>query len=171
MRIAGQKYVGRNRPPRVQIEVDVDGAEGQKTIKVPFVMGVMADLSGASASELPDVSERNPIEIDGETFDRVLRAQKPRVQFNIPNAMDDRGGDIPVNITFESLDDFSPAAIARKLEPLRRLLEVREKMENLKLWTDSDSITRKTLEELFEDPAKLNALLSAPPPAGNIPEA
>lgn len=164
MRVAGAKFTNRNRPPRVRIEVDVEGEHGQQKMSIPFVMGVMADLSGASASDLPDVGERKPIEIDGETFDTVLKAQKPRVRFNVSNALTAQGGDLPVDITFESLEDFSPAAIARKVEPLRKLLEAREQLQNLKLWADSEKSIPNVIEKLLNDPA-LTARLSAPPAA------
>jgi type VI secretion system protein ImpB len=171
MRVAGQKYIGRNRPPRVQIEVDVEGADGPKSISIPFVLGVMADLSGASASELPDVGERKTVDIDGETFDQVLQKARPRVRFAVANAITGQGGDLPVEITFENLDDFSPDAIAQKVEPMRKLLEARKQLENLKLWMDNDKGALNALDTLFEDRAQLNALLSGAPPTTDKPEA
>jgi len=157
----GQKFIGANRAPRVQIEYDVfvDGA--QRTVDLPFVMGVMADLSGASASGLPDVADRAPVEIDAENFDKVLKAQKPTVKFNVPNSLSESGGDLPVEITFESLEDFSPAAVARKVEPLRKLLQAREQLEGLKREFDLNAKAATWFEKNMTDPAFLQAIMSA----------
>src|SRR5215467_7885813 len=112
-RQSSQKYIGRNRPPRVQIEYDVETYGSEKKIQLPFVMGVMADLSGKPAKALPSVANRKFLEIDVDNFDERLKGMKPRVAFQVPNSLTGKGN-ISVDITFESMDDFSPAAVARK---------------------------------------------------------
>jgi type VI secretion system protein ImpB len=131
---SSQKFIGRNRPRRVQIEYDVETYGAERKIELPFVMGVMADLSGASEGDLPSVDERKFLEIDIDNFDARLKAMKPKVQFTVPDKLSgEEGKNLPVEITFESMDDFSPAAVAQKIEPLRKLLEARKELEDL--WT------------------------------------
>src|SRR5213075_585250 len=99
---SSQKFIARNRAPRVQIEYDVELYGSQKKVELPFVMGVMADLSGKPAEALPDVSERKFLDIDIDNFDERLKAFKPRVAFQVPNTLTGEGN-LPVEITFESM--------------------------------------------------------------------
>lgn len=171
VRKSGAKFIRDNNAPRVQIETDVLGVDGQKAESIPFVMGVMADLSGASSSELKDINDRAPVSVDAESFDEFLKKQKPTVRFAVPNTLSG-GGDMGIELTFESMDDFSPGAIARKVEPLRKLLESRERLQNLKLWCESNRVPEGKLTELLGDEAALKALMSsAPPPDGGKSEA
>lgn len=158
---SSQKFVARNRAPRVQIEYDLELYGAEKKINLPFVMGVMADLSGKSASELPAVDQRKFLEIDVDNFDERLKAMKPRVAFNAPNTLTGEGN-IAVDLTFESMDDFSPAAIARKVEPLRKLLEARTQLSNLLSYMDGKSGAEDLLAKAMSDPALLQALASTP---------
>src|SRR5437660_3900866 len=135
---SSQKFIARNRAPRVQIEYDVELYGAQKKVELPFVMGVMADLSGKPKESLPDVGERKFLEIDVDNFDERLKSMKPRVAFQVPNTLTGEGN-MPVEITFESMDDFSPAAIAKKIEPLRKLLEARTQLTNLLSYMDGKS--------------------------------
>jgi type VI secretion system protein ImpB len=154
---SSQKFIARNRAPRVQIEYDVETNNGQQKVEIPFVMGVMADLSGKSASELPSVNERKLLEIDGDNFDRRLNAMKPRVTFAVPNTLTGEGN-LPVDITFESMDDFSPAAIANKVEPLRKLLEARTQLSALLTRLDGKADAEKMLSEGIKSKALLEGL-------------
>ena len=122
---SSQKFIARNRAPRVQIEYDVEIYGSEKKVQLPFVMGVLADLSGKSAEPPPAVGDRKLLEIDVDNFDDRLKAMKPRASFRVPNTLTGEG-ELPVDITFESMDDFLPDAIARKVEPLRKLLEARD---------------------------------------------
>src|SRR5947208_12624646 len=115
---SSQKFIARNRAPRVQIEYDVELYGAQKKVELPFVMGVMSDLSGKPAEPLAPVADRKFLEIDVDNFDERLKSMKPRVAFQVPNTLTGEGN-MPVEITFESMDDFSPSAIAKKIEPLR----------------------------------------------------
>jgi type VI secretion system protein ImpB len=119
---SSQKWIARNRAPRVQIEYDLELYGAEKMINLPFVMGVMADLSGQPADPLAQVADRKFLEIDVDNFDERLKSMKPRVAFQVPNTLTDQGN-LSVELTFESMEDFSPAAVARKVEPLRKLLD------------------------------------------------
>src|SRR6202158_127973 len=117
---SSQKFVNRNRPPRVHIEYDVELYGAEKKVQLPFVVGVMSDLSGKPAEPLPAVADRKMLEIDVDNFDDRLKSMKPRVAFTVPNTLTGEGN-LAVDVTFESMDDFSPAAIARKVEGLNKL--------------------------------------------------
>jgi type VI secretion system protein ImpB len=127
-------------------------------------MGVLADLSGKPADELPPVDDRKPLEIDVDNFDSRLKAMKPRTAFSIPNTLTGEGN-LSVDITFESMDDFSPAAVARKVGALSKLLEARTQLANLVTYMDGKSGAEKLISEVLQNPALLQSLASAPKPA------
>jgi type VI secretion system protein ImpB len=161
---SGQKFIARNRAPRVQIEYDVEVYGSEKTVQLPFVMGVMADLSGKPEEALPAVSDRKYLEIDVDNFDDRMKAMKPRVAFPVANTLTGEGN-LSVDITFESMDDFSPAAVARKVEPLRKLLETRTQLSNLMTWMDGKSGAEDLIADLLQDQALLQTLTSTARPA------
>lgn len=161
---SSQKFIARNRAPRVQIEYDVEVYGAQKKVQVPFVMGVMSDLSGANNSILPGVEERKALEIDVDNFDSRLQSMKPRVEFSVPNTLTGEGN-LPVNITFESMDDFSPTAIARKVGPIAKLLEARTQLANLGTYMDGKAGAEELLAKALKDPALLQSIASAPKPS------
>lgn len=163
---SSQKFIARNRAPRVQIEYDVELYGSQKKVQLPFVMGVMADLSGNPTEPLPPVGERKLLEIDVDNFDERLKAMKPRVAFQVPNTLTGEGN-LPVDLTFTSMDDFSPAAIARKVEGLNKLLEARTQLANLITYMDGKSGAEELIGKILKDPALLQALASAPKPAAD----
>src|SRR5437588_1107644 len=137
---SSQKFINRNRAPRVHIEYDVELYGAEKKVELPFIMGVMADLSGKPAEALPGVADRKFLEIDIDNFDDRLKASKPRVAFQVPNTLTAEGN-MAVDITFESLDDFSPAAVARKVDSLNQLLQARTQLSNLLQYMDGKSGT------------------------------
>ena len=161
---SGQKFIARNRAPRVQIEYDLETNGAMEKKSIPFVMGVLADLSGKSADELPEIEQRKALEIDMDNFDSRLKAMKPRVTFAVPNKLTGEG-QLAVDVTFESMDDFSPAAIARKIEPLAKLLEARTQLSNLVTYMDGKAGAEKLITKALQDPALLQSLASAPKPA------
>ena len=163
-RASSQKFIARNRAPRVQIEYDVELYGAEKKVELPFVMGVMADLSGKPADALPAVDERKFLEIDVDNFDDRLKAAKPRVAFQVPNTLTGEGN-IAVDLTFESMEDFSPAAVARKVEALNKLLTARSELSNLLTYMDGKSGAEELVAKLLNDPALLKTLASAPKPA------
>jgi len=160
---SSQKFIARNRAPRVQIEYEVEVYGSQKKVELPFVMGVMADLSGKPADPLPPVADRKFLEIDIDNFDDRLKAAKPRVAFRVPNTLTGEGN-LSVDIAFESLDDFSPGAVARKVESLNKLLTARNQLPNLITYMDGKVGAEEVVKKLLADPALLNALASAPKP-------
>jgi type VI secretion system protein ImpB len=164
---SSQKFIARNRAPRVQIEYDVELYGAEKKIQIPFVMGVMSDLSGKPAEPLPAVADRKFLEIDVDNFDDRLKAMKPRVAFGIPNTLTDDGGELKVDITFESMDDFSPAAIASKVDGLKELLQARTQLSNLMTYMDGKTGAEELIARVMQDPALLQALASSPKPGAD----
>jgi type VI secretion system protein ImpB len=160
---SSQKFIARNRAPRVQIEYDVEVYGSEKKVQLPFVMGVMADLSGKPSEALPAVADRKYLEIDVDNFDERLKSMKPRVAFQVPNTLTGEGN-LNVDITFESMEDFSPAAVARKVESLNKLLETRTQLANLLTYMDGKSGAEDLISKVLKDPALLQALASAPKP-------
>lgn len=158
---SSQKFIARNRAPRVQIEYDVEVYGAEKAIQLPFVMGVMADLSGRPEEALPPVVERKMLEIDVDNFNERLKAMKPRVAFRVPNTLTGEGN-INVDITFDNLDDFSPAAIAKKVGPLAQLLEARTQLSNLLTYMDGKTGAEALIANILNDPALLRSLAAAP---------
>ena len=132
-------------------------------MQLPFVVGVMSDLSGKPTEPLPAVADRKFLEIDVDNFDDRMKAMKPRVAFMVPNTMTGQGN-VAVDITFESMDDFSPAAVARKVDALNRLLEARTQLANLVTYMDGKTGAEETIKQALQDPALLKALASAPKP-------
>jgi type VI secretion system protein ImpB len=165
MSTSSQKFIARNRAPRVQIEYDVELYGAEKKVQLPFVMGVMSDLSGKSEEPLPPVADRKFLEIDVDNFDDRMKSMKPRAAFSVPNTLTGEGN-MAVDITFESMDDFSPAAIARKVEPLRKLLEARTQLSNLMTYMDGKTGAEELISKVMQDPALLKSLASAPKPEG-----
>lgn len=156
---SSQKFINRNRAPRVQIEYDVEVYGAEKKVQVPFVMGVLSDLSGKPEEELPELEERKALEIDVDNFDSRLKAMKPRVAFSVPNTLTDEG-QMMVDITFESMDDFSPAAVARKVAGLDKLLEARTQLNNLVTFMDGKAGAEKLITKALQDDTLLQALAS-----------
>ncbi|MDJ0656465.1 MAG: type VI secretion system contractile sheath small subunit [Xanthomonadales bacterium] len=160
-RQSGQKFIARNRAPRVQIEYDVELHGAEKKVQLPFVMGVMADLMGKSELSPGSVEDRKFLEIDIDNFDDRMKAMKPRAAFRVPNTLTGEG-ELSVDISFESMDDFSPAAVARKVEPLRKLLEARTQLANLVTYMDGKAEAEELIANAINDPALLNSLVAAP---------
>lgn len=163
---SSQKFIQRNRAPRVQIEYDVELYGAEKKMQIPFVMGVMADLAGKPEEAPPPVDDRKMLEIDVDNFDDRLKAQKPRVAFAVPNTLTD-DGNLSVDITFESMDDFSPAAVARKVGSLNKLLQARTQLSNLITYMDGKSGAEDLIAKALDDPAILQSLVSAPKDSGD----
>lgn len=163
---SSQKFIARNRAPRVQIEYDVELYGAEKKVQLPFVMGVMSDLSGKPADPLAPVADRKFLEIDVDNFNTRMKAMKPRVAFQVPNELTGEGN-LAVDISFESMDDFSPAAVARKVDGLRQLLEARQQLSNLITYMDGKTGAEELLAKVIKDPALLASLSQAAKPAGD----
>ena len=161
---SSQKFIARNRAPRVQIEYDVELYGAEKKVQLPFVMGVLADLSGNPADPLESVADRKLLEIDVDNFDDRLKSMKPRVAFNVPNTLTGEGN-LSVDLTFQSMDDFSPAAIAKKVAGLDKLLEARTQLSNLLTYMDGKVKAEELVTQVLNDPTLLQALGATPKPS------
>jgi type VI secretion system protein ImpB len=129
--------------------------------QIPFVMGVLADLSGKSGDELPEIEQRKALEIDMDNFDSRLKAMKPRVTFAVPNKLTGEGS-LGVDITFESMDDFSPAKVAAKVDSLKKLMDARNQLSSLLTYMDGKAGAEKLITQALQDPALLQSLAAAP---------
>ena len=158
---SSQKFIGRNRAPRVQLEYDLELYGAEKSVNLPFVMGVMADLSGNPAEALPSVADRKYLEIDVDNFDDRLKSMKPRVAFQVPNTLTGEGN-ISVDLSFESMDDFSPANVARKVDSLNKLLTARTQLSNLLTYMDGKSGAEELIAKVLQDKTLLQGLTAAP---------
>lgn len=165
---SSQKFIARNRAPRVQIEYDVELYGAQKKVELPFVMGVLADLSGKPAEPLAEVPDRKFLEFDIDNFDERMKSMRPRVAFTVPNVLSGEGN-LAVDITFEKMEDFSPENVARKVEPLRRLLEARTQLSNLLTYMDGKSGAENVLEKLIDNPALMKSIMESARPASSAP--
>lgn len=159
---SSQKFIGRNRAPRVQIEYDTEIYGAERKMQLPFVMGVLADLSGKPAEALDPVAKRKALEVDAENFNDRLKSMKPRVAFQVPNVLTDEGGNLSVDVTFESMEDFSPAAVARKVKGLDELLAARTQLSNLLTYMDGRDDAVAQITEAINNPALLQSLTAAP---------
>ena len=160
---SSQKFVARNRAPRVQIEYDVELYGAEKKINLPFVMGVMSDLSGNAGEEKPKMDDRNFSEIDVDNFDDYLKSTKPKVAMRVPNTLTGEG-EMSVEVSFDSMDDFSPAAVAAKVEPLAKLLEARTQLSNLVTYMDGKSGAEELIAKLLKDPSLMESLAASAKP-------
>ncbi|EMB17083.1 MULTISPECIES: type VI secretion system contractile sheath small subunit [Rhodopirellula] len=158
---SSQKFIARNRPPRVQIEYDVETYGSEKKVQLPFVMGVLADLSGNPSEPLEDVADRKFLETDIDNFDDRLKSMKPRAAFQVDNTLTGEGS-LNVDLTFESMDDFTPGQIAKRVEPLNKLLNARTQLAQLVTYMDGKAGAEELVSRLINDPELLKELAEKP---------
>jgi type VI secretion system protein ImpB len=158
---SSQKFIARNRAPRVQIEYDVEVYGAEKKVQLPFIMGVMSDLAGKSEVEQPGIADRKFLEIDVDNFDSRMKAMKPRAAFSVPNTLTGEG-QLSVDLSFESMDEFSPGAIAKKVAPLKELLDARNELSNLITYMDGKPGAEELIAKVMADPALLKSLAAQP---------
>ncbi len=154
---SGQKFIGKNRTPRVQVEYDVELYGAEKKIELPFVTGVMADLSGNAGD--PEVKKQTQkfVDIDVDNFDERMKSMAPHTKFRVPNKMTDEG-ELSVDLSFESMDDFNPAAVASKVDGLKDLLQARKELSNLLSYMDGKEGAESLINKILNDPALMKAL-------------
>lgn len=171
MAASGQEFIDRNRPPRVQITYDVF-TTGEKAVELPFVIGVMSDLTGkADDGDVPEAdqkyrgqaSNRDFINVDVDNFDQTMEKMKPRAAFQVPNTLGVGEGEeatenLSVDLSFSSMDDFSPAAIAQKVEPIKKLYDARNQLKTLLGYMDGKDKAEKVLEDLLKNEALMKAI-------------
>lgn len=160
---SSQKFIARNRAPRVQIEYDLELNGAQKKVQLPFIMGVMSDLAGKSETEEAKrvIADRKFLEVDIDNFDSRMSALKPRVAFAVPNTLTGEGS-MQVDVSFESMEDFSPAVIAKKVDSLSKLLEARTQLSSLLTYMDGKSGAEELLASVMKDPDILKTIAQAP---------
>ena len=150
--------LGRVRKPRVHIVYEVAGAGGPEQKELPFVVGVLGDFSGKPTAPLKPLGQRDFVEIDRGNFDEVLARMTPGLNLTVENKLKDDGTEMSVQLKFEKLDDFNPENVARQVEPLRKLLEKRQKLVDLKATLESNSDVEKELDGYCKDPEKRGKL-------------
>jgi len=153
-----QHWLGRNRPPRVQITYDVEIGNAIEKKEIPFVVGVMSDLSGTSEAPRPKLKDRKATEIDRDNFNEVLAATRPEVTCLVDNKLTDEGGKLKISLSFAHMDDFRPEQIVERVEPLRKLLRAREKLNDLLAKLEGNDDLSEMLKKVVEDTEKLQAL-------------
>ena len=160
---SSQKFIARNRAPRVQIEYDLDLNGAQKKVQLPFIMGVMSDLAGKSESDEARraAADRKFLEVDVDNFDSRMAALQPRVVFSVPNTLTG-DGNLPVDVSFSCMQDFSPAALAHHVEPLRKLLEARTQLASLLTYMDGKNGAEELLAEVMKNPDLLKTIAQTP---------
>ncbi len=164
-----QKWLKRNRAPRVQIQYETEINGAQRKIDLAHVVGVMSDLSGDSKKEKPEIRDREFSEIDVDNFDSRMNAIEPRVAFQVDNVLTDDGGKIPVDLTFHSMNDFSPVEIAKNVDGVKELLEARNQLKNLLSYMDGKANAEEWVSNVLKDEALLGSLLNAAKPATEKP--
>ncbi len=142
-----QKRLQKIRPPRVQLTYDVEKGDAIEQKELPFVVGVMGDFSGNPEQPLPKVKDRRFVNVDLDNFDEVMEGVAPRAVYRVPNKISNDGGEFGVELKFNSIDDFRPESVVQQIEPLRRLLESRTKLADLR----NKLAGNEKLEDLLTD--------------------
>jgi type VI secretion system protein ImpB len=146
-----QQKLSRVRAPRVHITYDVEVGNAIEAKELPFVVGVLGDFSGKPDEPLPRVKDRKFIEIDRDNFDKVLAGMKPRLQFSVENKLTPDGGKLPVELRFNSLDDFEPDQVVQQVEPLRKLVEARRRLSDLVSKMDGNDKLEGLLQDIISN--------------------
>lgn len=153
-----QKKIGRVRPPRVHITYDVETGGAIEKKELPFVAGVLADLSGDAATPLPAVKDRKFVDVDRDNFDQVLSKMAPRLVLKVDNKLKDDDTKIAIELKFSSIEDFEPQRLAEQVEPLRKLMELRRKLANFRSSIGGNDKVEKTLQEILNNANELDKL-------------
>jgi type VI secretion system protein ImpB len=166
----GQRFIKENRAPRVHIEYEVETYGSRQKIELPFVMGVMSDLSGKSLVEKKPQAERDFLEFDMDNFDERMERIAPRVAFAVENTLTGEGR-LGIDLTFKTLEDFNPGRIARNVPALARLLEAREQLNDLMVYMDGKAGAQALLDKVLRDKTLMATLAAEPPVTDAAPEA
>lgn len=153
-----QKKLSRVRPPRVQITYDVDVGDATETKELPFVLGVLGDYSGNPKESLPKMKERKFVEIDRDNFDDVLKGTKPRLQLRVDNQLAKDGSQLGVELNFEKLEDFEPQRIVNQVVPLKKMLEIRTRLSDLRNKITGNDKLEELLDQIVRDTEKLKQI-------------
>ena len=161
-----QKWVGRNRPPRVQITYDVEIGDAVEKKELPLVVGLLADLSGQPVTPLPKLKDRRLVEIDRDNFNEVLKGVAPRLAIRVENKLKDDGTQMGMELNFSKLEDFEPQNVVNQVEPLKKLLEVRTRLSDLKNKISGNDKFEELLDEIMRDTEKLKKIGATRPKKG-----
>lgn len=153
-----QKRLQKIRPPRVQMTYDVEVGDAIERKELPFVVGVVGDFSGQSEVEQKKLRDRSFVNIDNDNFDEVMKAVEPRAVYRVPNKLSDKGGEFGVDLKFKSIDDFRPEAVVQQVEPLKKLLEARTKLADLRNKLAGNEKLEDILNDVLASTEKLDAL-------------
>lgn len=153
-----QKKLQRVRPPRVQLTYDVEIGDAIEQKEIPFVVGVMGDFSGNSEVALPKLKERKFVNVDLDNFDDVMKGVEPRAAYRVRNTLSEKGGEFAVDIKFKSIEDFRPEAVVQQVEPLRKLLEARSKLSDLRNKLAGNEKLEDVLSEVLSNTENLQQL-------------
>lgn len=164
-----QKKLTRVRKPRVHITYDVEVGDAIEQKELPYVVGVLADLSGQPKEALPKVKDRKFIEIDRDNFHQVLAGMKPRITFRVPNRLANDDSQLGVELEFRHLDDFGPEAVAQQVEPIRKLVEARQRLNELALKISASDKLETLLQDVVQNTDALKQISAAagPKPAAD----
>lgn len=161
---SGQKFIKENRAPRVHIEYDVETYGSRQKVSLPFIMGVMSDLSGKSEVEKKTLDKRDFLEFDMDNFEQRMEAIAPRAVFQVENTLTGEGK-IGVDLKFKSMEDFSPGAIAKQVPALNKLLGARQELSDLMSYMDGKDGAQDLLDKVLKDPELMKSLAAAGKPA------
>ncbi|EEG07488.1 type VI secretion system contractile sheath small subunit [Pseudogulbenkiania ferrooxidans] len=156
-----QKKLSRVRPPRVQITYDVEIGDAIETKELPFVLGVLGDYSGHSKNPLPKMKERKFVQIDRDNFDEVLKGMAPRLAIKVDNKLEDDNSQLAMELNFNALADFEPQNVVAQVEPLKRLLEARTRLADLRNKLAGNDKLEELLDEVVRDTEKLRQISQA----------
>lgn len=161
---SGQRFIKENRAPRVHIEYEVETFGSRQKVELPFVMGVMSDLSGKSHVEKKALDKRDFVEFDMDNFEQKMEAIAPRAAFQVENTLTGEGK-MSVDMEFKSMEDFTPGSIAKNVPALAKLLEARQQLNDLMLYMDGKDGAQALLDKVLKDPELMKSLAAAPPAA------
>lgn len=155
-----QKRLERVRPPRVQLTYDVEIGDAVEQKELPFVMGVMGDFTGQQDPDkpLPKLKDRKFVNVDLDNFDEVLSGMAPRASYRVKNKLSEEGGEFAVNLQFNKMEDFTPDAVVQQVEPLRKLLDARTKLSDLRNKLAGNDKLEDALAEVLNNTEKLKQL-------------
>ena len=153
-----QHKLDRVRAPRVQLTYDVEVGDAIEKKELPFVTGVIGDFSGQPADPLAKLKERKFVNVDKDNFDDVLKGMKPRVQMQVDNRLQGDGSKVAVELNFRSMEDFSPENVANQVEPLRKLLEARRKLADLRNKMAGNDKFEELLNEVLQNTDQITRL-------------
>lgn len=156
-----QHRIDRVRPPRVQITYDVEVGGAIELKELPFVVGVLGDFVGKPEEPLAPLKNRKFVEIDRDNFDQVLSGMSPRLAFTADNKLQDDGTKLGVELKFNSLEDFEPDQVVQQVEPLRKLVEARQKLSDLRSKMDGNEKLESLLEDVMGSAEKQKQLSDA----------